>query len=181
MRRLVFEHTSPAFVEATVILLAVVTNLVLSYTLREFLPLLSHASVRRWGWRRSLLLLPAALVPYWNSAVGMMLIPGLLFLTARNVRQLWMVKALGPAGYRQLLQQAGRGTSARLVAVSVLGSGAATLLGATVLWLFSKGPTEWSWWFAAGMGTFAGIDSPLALRRTLASMRDADGTQHDAA
>jgi hypothetical protein len=103
MRRWIFQHLSMAIVEAILLLIVAAVMTAVIYALRESLPVLSHPLARRLGWRRSLAFLLFPAVPFWNSALGYLLIPALYALTAVQVERMWLIRGMGADAYLALL------------------------------------------------------------------------------
>jgi hypothetical protein len=122
MREWLFEHLSMAALEALFLVVGLLALVYVSYSLPEGLAELSHPAVRRLGWRRSLLLLPVSLIPFWNTALGFLLIPAVFAVAAFQVERLWLVQAAGSEAYLAFLRQAALRSSPRAAVLCNLGS-----------------------------------------------------------
>jgi len=156
MREWLLDHVSMAWIQAVLLLAAALVMIYVTHTLRSFLPVHSHPSTRRLGWRRAFVFLLLPLVPFWNSSIGFMLLPPVLGMAAFNMERLWILKALGSEGYLDFLRSAAAGSTRRFAIACNLIAGALVAASAAALWLVTSGPeSDWAWWFAAGLGLYA--------------------------
>jgi energy-converting hydrogenase Eha subunit A len=173
MRRWIFEHLSMAIVEAILLLIVAAVMIAVIYTLRESLPVLSHPWARRLGWRRSLVFLLFPAVPFWNSALGYMLIPALYALTAFQVERMWLIRGLGTEPYLSLMRRAAAKSSRQAIVLSNLGAGLLLVISASALWFTQPNPTrDWGFWFAAGLAVYAVLNG-YARTRAVLRLREA--------
>ncbi|HEU4698563.1 MAG TPA: hypothetical protein VFS40_05250 [Gemmatimonadales bacterium] len=135
---------------AAVILLGRVGDLASTWYATPTLHLEANPLVRRFRWRLGLLSLLLALVPYYNTSLGMVVAVPSLLVTAGNLGRGWLMRALGEAEYWALLLRAARQHSRRAAMASALGAAAFFALAAGLLRLLSS-PDEWGYWFADGM------------------------------
>jgi hypothetical protein len=132
------------------------------------LALEANQLVRRFRRTTLVLGLALALVPYYNTALGIVVLVPSLFVTGSNLIRGWVAHALGETELQALLHRAARQTT-RLRALSfVIGGAFAFAMAGALLMLMSGGPAAWAYWFAYGILAYAlaiAIHGTFFLRR----------------
>src|SRR5438874_9819141 len=88
------ERGFPHFL-AALVLLSRIGDVLSTYLVSPTLLLESNAFVRRWGWPVALLSLLFCFVPYYNTAVGVVVLTASFLVTGSNLSRCWLVRALG--------------------------------------------------------------------------------------
>src|ERR1043165_3704624 len=148
------------------------------YAVRASLPSLSDPTLRRVGWWRLLLLLPIALLPFWNLTMAAILTPALGILGWGMFQRLWTIRALGADGYRELLNRvASSNTRPGPIPFMIVGM-LFLLLSSAVLWILSPDPRrDWGYWFAISLAwvrrSWGGRDRPRTHRLSAPGSKEA--------
>ena len=127
------------------------------YLMTPTLRMVANPVARKLGWPFILLTLGLCAVPYYNTAVAMILIAWSLFATASNLSRAWIVRGLGEADYLRVLRQAAAARPLRQSIALVLASSGAFGFAGLVLLGISPGAGRWTWAsaFAVGMIFYA--------------------------
>jgi hypothetical protein len=128
----------------------------------------SNPLARRMGFPYAVATLLACLLPYYNTALGVIVLIVSLLVTAANLRSAWIIRALGEAQYLAMVETALR-KSTRIEAFAFIFAQAACfgLIGAVMLYL-SPDPRSWGHYPAIAFAYYAAIMvvfNSLALRR----------------
>ena len=147
-----WEHTL-----AVVLFLARAGDVGSIYLMTPTLRLVTNPIVRKLGWPFVLLTLGLCAVPYYNTAVAMILIAWSLFATASNLSRAWIIRGLGEVECVRILRQAAAGRPLRESIALVLTSSGAFGFAGLVLLGISPGAGRWTWAsvFAVGMILYA--------------------------
>jgi hypothetical protein len=145
----VFRH-----VLAALVLVSRLGDLGSTWLASPTLRLEANPLARRLGWRFGLLTLGVAALPYYNTALGVMVLTASFLVTAYNLSGGWMMRALGEDEMSALLERAARRSSLRSALGFTMGAGAATMLvGLLMIWLSET--VEWGYSFGWGIVMFA--------------------------
>lgn len=168
------EATSPHIL-AVGVLLSRLTDLGSTYLVTPELALEGNEFVRRFRWPYAILTLALCFVPYLDPGLGVMVLVTSLLVSAANIRNAWLVRALGETRYLELLRTAAARSGRRAVFASVLASALLVSLAGLLLLNFYPTPS-WGWYFALGLLAYAGAmalhGSTFAVR--LFASRDRD-------
>lgn len=150
----VYEHLS--HVLCALVLLSRLGDVVSTRLASPTLELEANALARRLGWPFILLTLLVCLVPYVSTGAALTVLVPSLLVTASNVSRLWVMRTLGETAYRDLVLAWLRQARPRAVYGGVLTAAACTLLcGAVLLFFYPDPETDWGFWFALGLMTYA--------------------------
>ncbi|HET6765685.1 MAG TPA: hypothetical protein VFH27_18525 [Longimicrobiaceae bacterium] len=139
---------------AALVLLSRAGDLVSTWLASPTLRLEANPVVRRLGWSFGLLTLGSAIVPYYNTSLGVMVLTTSFMVTASNLSSGWMMRTLGEAEMSALLDRVARRSSLRSALGFTVGAGAATMaVGLLMVWLCRT--TEWGYYFGWGVLAFA--------------------------
>lgn len=131
------------------------------------LALEGNALVRRLGWRGAWATLAVGLIGYWSVELGVMLITASLFVAGSNLGRGWFSRFLGEHETEQLMIAAVRRGTLK-IAVLFVWAAAACIAAPAVLLMWLSGPTQWGFYFGAGVITYAlaiAIHGSSSLRR----------------
>ena len=147
------ERGFPHFL-AALVLLSRIGDVLSTYLVSPTLLLESNAFVRRWGWPVALLSLLFCVVPYYSTAVGVVVLTASFLVTGSNLSRCWLVRALGEAEYLAILLRAARHGRRGSAVAFVLASGACIVLVGLLLMWFSGGGAKWGYWFGVGIALY---------------------------
>ena len=140
-----------------------------TYLVTPTLRLEANPILRRLGWRFALLTLLVCFIPYYSTAMGVIILVPSLLVTASNVSVIWLVRAVGETEYLEFVQRAVRRTTLGRALAGVLASSVfIALAGATLLYLAPDPQRDWGFWFACGIFAYA---LALVLHRSLYFIR----------
>ena len=137
------------------VLLARGADLGSTYLATPNLVLEANDLVRRFRWPFAFATLALCFVPYLNPGFGIIVLVTSLFVSAGNLRQVWLARAVGESEYLAFL----RAAAARSTRFAVLGSmlGSALLVGfAGAVMLFFYPTPSWGRSIAFGVLGYAG-------------------------
>lgn len=121
--------------------------------------------MRRLGWWFAPLTLLVCLVPFYSTAIGVVLLVPSLFVSASNISKIWVVRAYGELEYRELLYRLARKSKKRYALAGVAASSSFIgLAGGVLLYLSPDPDREWGYWFALGL---LGYAFAICLHRSL--------------
>ena len=106
--------------------------------------------VRKLGWPFAVLTLLACLIPYYNTALGVMVLAPFLLVSAANAGKIWFLRAYGEAEYAALVVRLARKSRLSVALAGVAASGGFVILAGLVLWFLSP-PEQWGHWFGLGV------------------------------
>jgi hypothetical protein len=164
---------------AALTLLSRLGDLVSTWVASPTLRLEANPVVRRFGWKFGLLTLLLALVPYYNTSIGVIVLTSSFLVTSSNLAGGWMMRALGEDEMQALLLRVARRSSLRSALTFVWASAAAVgIVGVLLSWL--SAPEEWGHYFGWGILVFAlakllhGSLAMVRLFRRAATVADAE-------
>ena len=135
-------------------ILARAADIVSTRLVTPTLALEGNALMRRLGWRGAWATLALGLIGYWSVELGVMLITASLLVAGSNLGRGWFARFLGEHETEQLMIAAARRGTLRVAVLFVCGAGACVAAPALLLmWL--SGPTQWGFYFGAGVLTYA--------------------------
>lgn len=151
------------------ILFARLSDIGSTYLVTPTLQLEANPVMRKLGWRFALLTVLLCFVPYYSTAIGVLVLVPSLLVTASNVTAIWLVRAVGETEYLEFIQRAAHRTSLGRALVGVLVSSFfIALAGAALLCLSPDPQKDWGYWFACGLLAYA---FGLAFHRSLFFVR----------
>lgn len=126
-----------------------------------------NALMRRLGWRAAWATLAAGLIGYWSVGLGIMLITASLLVAGSNLGRGWLARALGERETEEMMIAAARRGTLRTSVLFMCAAGTCIAApGVLLMWL--SGPSQWGYYFGAGIVTYAvaiGIHGSFTLRR----------------
>lgn len=126
-----------------------------TYFLTPNLVLEANEVVRRYRWPFAFSSLLLAAFAYLDPGLGIMVLVASFLIAAGNIRQAWMVRALGEQEYFDFMRMVASRSNRRAILGSVLGSAALIALTGFCLLIFYPSPS-WGWYFALGILAYAG-------------------------
>jgi hypothetical protein len=140
---------------AFVLLLARLGDLGSTYLVSPTLRLEANPIAKRLGWPFALFTVLLCVLPYFNTALGMVAIVVSLLATSSNLSRGWIVRALGEDEYLRVLQRAAAASTLRAGIAFAVGSSGTFAFAGLVLLVISGGPETWPFWFALGVVAYA--------------------------
>lgn len=159
---------------AALTLLSRLGDVVSTWVASPTLKLEANPTVRKLGWKFALSSLLLALVPYYNTGLGVLMLTGSFLITSSNLAGGWMMRALGEEEMQALLIRVARQSTLR-GALAFLWSGAAAIAVVGALMLFLSDPSQWAFYFGLGILAFALVKvlhGSLAMTRLFRRVRD---------
>jgi hypothetical protein len=140
-----------------------------TYLVTPNLLLEANPLARKFRWPFALLTIALCVVPYFNTAIAVALIPGSFLVSASNARGIWMARTIGEKAYAQFLLDLARKSKLSLALLSTTAPGLFTALaGGTILMFYQRPTLDWGYWLGLGV-VFYGVAD--ALYRSLFMMR----------
>ena len=139
-----------------------------TYLASPTLRLETNPVIRRFRWPLAILSLALCLLPYYNTALAVMVLAPSLLVSGSNLSRGWVAHAVGEEELLAFLRAAARRISLGKALGFAGGGGAFVALAGGVLLLLSGGEREWAFWFASGVivyGVAIGVYGSLFLLR----------------
>jgi hypothetical protein len=167
---------------AALVLLSRIGDVASTRLMSPALRLEANPLVRRLGWPFAYVTLLLALVPYYNTAMGVAALTTSSFATAGNLSRGWVARALGEAEIEAFALRAARRSSLRAALGFVLASAAViVLIGGIEMML--TGDRQWGYWFGFGIVVYGfaialhGASYTRRLFRSAAASREAPASE----
>jgi hypothetical protein len=141
-----FEHAL-----ALLILIGRVGDIGSTYLVTPTLKLEANPFVRRARWPVGFLSLGLCLVPYYSTALAVLVLVPSLLVSANNLARGWVARAVGEDEFLAFLHRAARRTPPFVAVAFTAGAGAFVILAGLVLLVLSGGQETWAFWFALGI------------------------------
>jgi hypothetical protein len=151
-----FAVSPPAFEHslAALILVARIGDITSTYLATPHLVLEANPIARRLGWPFALLTLLLALIPYYNTAAGVVVLVPSLLVASRNFGSIWLVRGLGEDRMLALQLEAARRRRFSEAFLGVLAESGFLALAAAILMALS-GRSRGASLFALGILVWA--------------------------
>ncbi len=134
------------------ILVARIGDIGSTYLVTPTLKLEGNPVARKLGWPFALATLLVCFVPYYDVALGVVVLVPSLLVSAANANKIWTAKALGEEGLHNSMLEAARKGSLRVALACLYGSCGFTLLTGIVLVVLCPDPARnWGYWFGLGI------------------------------
>jgi hypothetical protein len=127
-----------------------------TYLATPNLKLEANPLVRKLRWPFALFTLVLCLVPYFSTALAVVVIVVSLLVSVSNSQRLWLVRTIGEDSYHDLLlAAAGKAEMPGAMVMLLLPGLFMTVLGVFVLLLYPDPNYDWGFWVAIGMFLYA--------------------------
>ena len=127
-----------------------------TYLITPKLKLEANPIMRKLGWWFAIATLLVCLVPYYSTALGIVVLVPSLMVSAGNTGKIWFARAYGEDAYQELLLSVARRSRLSHALVPTIVAPAFVALMGLVLLLLSPDPTrDWGYWFAIGFLAYA--------------------------
>jgi hypothetical protein len=175
MREFLLTHVKFEHLLCALILISRIGDIGSTYLVTPKLKLEANPIVRKLGWWFGLATVFVCLVPYWNTAAGVIaLIPSLL-VCASNTSRIWFVRAYGENEYLELLLRLARKSKvSHAIAGTLVSAGFIALIGMVLLLLCPDPTKDWGYWIGFGFLGYAlviGLYGSLYLVRLFRTAR----------
>jgi len=156
-----------------------------TYLVTPKLKLEANPIVRKLGWRFAILTIAICLVPYYSTAMGIIVLVPSLLVSAANTGKIWFARAYGETAYYELiLSVARRSRLSHALAPTIVAAVFHALIG-LILLLLSPDPTrDWGYWFGVGFLVYAfaiGLYGSLFFIRLFRKAKCSDSQERQAA
>jgi hypothetical protein len=139
---------------AALTLLSRLGDVVSTWVASPTLKLEANPVVRKLGWKFGLLTLLLALVPYYNTSLGVMVLTMSCLVTSSNFGAGWTMRTLGEDEMQAFtIRLARRSTLRTALAFVWAGAAAVAMVGLLLTWLTR--PDEWGYYFGWGIMAYA--------------------------
>jgi hypothetical protein len=146
-----FEH-----VLCVLILISRLGDIVSTYLVTPKLKLEANPIVRKLGWSFAIFTLFACLIPYWNTAVGIIVLIASLLVSAANTSKIWFARAYGEQAYVELIyEMAGKSKLSHALAGTIVSALFIAMVGLVTLFLCPNPGTDWGYFIGWGILTYA--------------------------
>jgi len=154
MRELIvanFEH-----VLCVLILISRLGDIVSTYLVTPKLKLEANPLARKLGWPFAILSLLICIIPYWNTAVGIIVLIPSLLVSAANTSKIWFARAYGEQAYVELIyEMAGKSKLSHALAGTIVSALFIAMVGLVTLFLCPNPGTDWGYFIGWGILTYA--------------------------
>ena len=140
---------------AILILVSRLGDILSTYLVTPSLKLEANLLVRKLGWRFAAATTVIALVPFYNTGLGVMVLVPSLLVSAANFQRVWAARALGEQAYADWVRSLARKSKLSAALKGVAASVFFTALAGSTLLLLSPNSDEWGFWFALGILVYA--------------------------
>jgi hypothetical protein len=158
MREYFYAHVKLEHLLCALILLARIGDIGSTYLVTPTLKLEANPIMRRLGWWFAVATLFICLVPYYSTAVGIIVLIPSLMISASNTGKIWFARAYGESEYHELLlRMAKRSRLSQALLPTIIAATFTALIGLTLLLLSPDPSKDWGYWFGFGFLTHAFI------------------------
>lgn len=173
MRDFLFQNL--AHVLALLILVGRIGDILTTYLVTPKLKLEANPVVKRLGWRFAASSVLLCLVPYYQPALGIIVLVPSLLVSASNAARIWAVRTYGEEAYSEfILGLARRSRLSQALVPHFVVIGFHSLVGLVMLFFCPDPSQDWGFWFALGFLTYAGaigLHGALFYRRLFRKVR----------
>jgi hypothetical protein len=151
-----YDHVNLAHLLCLLILLARLGDIGSTYLITPTLKLEANPIVKRLGWWFAVATVLVCLVPYYSTALAIIVLVPSLMVSASNTAKIWFARAIGEHEYNELLLRAARKSKLSHALATVMAAAIFTGLIGLILLLLSPDPSrDWGYWFAYGFLAYA--------------------------
>jgi hypothetical protein len=126
-----------------------------TYLVSPTLKLESNFIVRRLGWRFALLTIIVGLIPYYSPPLGLIVLTASFLVSASNASKILLARAIGEEELAGLMKRAFLSTPPWPALLFLTMPGLFVMLLGGTVFLFYPSATEWAYYFAFGLLTYA--------------------------
>jgi hypothetical protein len=169
MREYIMSHFKLEHLLCGLILISRIGDIGSTYLVTPSLKLEANPIARKLGWKFAWLTLLVCLVPYYSTALGVVVLVPSLLVSASNTSKIWFIRAYGESEYQALVRRLAKGSKLSHALAAVMASALFIALAALVLLFLCPDQTrDWGYWFGIGLMTYA---FAIALHQSLAFVR----------
>jgi hypothetical protein len=133
------------------ILLARIGDIGSTYLVTPTLKLEANPIIKRLGWWFAVATLLVCLVPYYSTALGIIVLIPSLMVSVSNIGKIWIARALGEGEYYELLlRTAKRSRLSHALLPTIAAAMFLALIGLTLILLCPDLDKDWGYWFGLG-------------------------------
>jgi hypothetical protein len=158
MRESIYSHIKLEHFLCALILLSRLGDIGSTYLVTPKLKLEANPIAKRLGWWFALATLLICLVPYYSTALAIVVLVPSLMVSAANTSKIWFVRTYGESEYYNLIVALARKSRlSHALAPQLVAGGFVAVVGLLLL-LLSPNPNEdWGYWFAIGFLLYASV------------------------
>jgi hypothetical protein len=158
MREYFLKHIGLEHLLCALIFISRLGDIGSTYLITPKLKLEANPIVRKFGWWFAIATLAVCLVPYYSTAMAIIVLVPSLMVSAANAGKIWVARAFGEGAYHELLLRLAKGSRLSHALGPVIVAAVFTALIGLVLLLLSPDPRQdWGFWFAMGFLAYAFI------------------------
>jgi len=126
-----------------------------TYLITPKLKLETNPIARKLGWWFAIATVFVCLVPYYSTALAIVILVPSLMVCAANTGKVWFARAYGEDNYHELILNVARRSRLSHALIPTLVAAIFTALIGLILLMLSPDPTNWGYWFAQGFLAYA--------------------------
>jgi hypothetical protein len=158
MRAYIYSHVKLEHLLCGLILVSRLGDIGSTYLVTPRLKLEANPIVQKLGWWFAVATLLVCLIPYYSTAMGIVILIPSLMVSAANTSKIWFIRAYGEGEYYELLLRLARKTRLSSALIPMIVAAGFTAVIGLVLLLLSPDPGhDWGYWFAFGFLVYAFI------------------------
>jgi hypothetical protein len=144
MREFVTEHFE--HVLCVLILISRLGDIISTRLVTPELKLEANPIVKKLGWSFAYLTVLVCLVPYWNTACGIIVLVPSLLVSATNTSKIWFARAYGEKESAALVLEVARKSKlSHAVATTIISASFVAILGLILLFLCPNPEMDWGY------------------------------------
>lgn len=156
MHAFFYAHVQLDHLLCALILLGRLGDIGSTYLVTPQLRLEANPLVRKLGWRFAVATLFVCLIPYYSTALGIVVLIPSLMVSAANTSKIWFARAYGEVAYGELILRLARQTRLSQALIPTWLAALFIALIGLVLLLLSPDPNQdWGFWFGIGFLSYA--------------------------
>lgn len=156
MREYIENHIQLEHLLCALIFISRLGDIGSTYLITPKLKLEANPIMRRLGWPFAIATLLLCLLPYYSTALAIIILVPSLMVSAANTSKIWFARAYGESAYQELLLRVARSSRLSQALVPTIIAAMFTAMIGLVLLLLSPDPNkDWGYWFAIGFLAYA--------------------------
>jgi hypothetical protein len=155
MHEFMYSHVKLEHLLCVLILLSRLGDIGSTYLVTPKLKLEANPIVKKFGWWFAIATLFVCFVPYYSTAMGIIVLIPSLLVSASNTSMIWFARAYGESEYQELLLHLARKTTLCGALIPTVVAAFFIAMIGLVLLLLSPEPSDWGYWFGFGFLAYA--------------------------
>jgi hypothetical protein len=156
MREYILTHIRLEHLLCALIFLSRLGDIGSTYLITPKLRLEANPIMRKLGWWFGVATFFVCLVPYYSTALAIIVLVPSLMVSAANASKIWFARAYGESEYHELLLRvARRSRLSHALAPTIVAAVFTALVGLVLLLVSPEPARDWGYWFALGFLAYA--------------------------